>query len=185
MNVHALTPLELAQACGLASRLFPWEVEHQTALAAALAPAEHTSFLAERELRRVRAWAEGDGTRVDGLVTFYEYWEPGDELWLAWFGLAPGARGKGQGAALLDWAIGVARSEGRTALRLWTTIEEEYAPALKLYASRGFFPELLPPAEGEAWQTVVLSLPLGKSCDPWAVRYAGRDLCGRMVPVAA
>lgn len=186
MHVHALTHERLAPAQRLAAELFTWEAEHQHALHAAVAPSECEPFLDERKLQRVRAWVTEDDAGVDGLVCFYDYWDDTHEVWLAWFGVAPRARGAGRGTALLDWAIETARAERKTVLRLWTTMEEEYTAALRLYARRGFRPEVQPPLPGEEWQTVVFSLSLDGSAVP-AVgsNHTGTLLCGRTVTCAA
>lgn len=186
LQLSPLTNGELAGAKALASRLFPWESEHQDALAAVADPSLHHGFVSARGLTRVRAVCLCGTGRVVGLASVYEYRAQPDEAWLAWFGLAPEVRGQGWGSKMLDWVIRQAREENKTVLRLWTTIEDEYATALQLYARRGFRPELQPTLPGENWQTVVLSLSLtGGTPPPWRSQANGTPLCGRVIRIAA
>lgn len=181
--IHALTESDLPAAQALAAALFPWEDEHQEALKAVACPSERAEFLASRGLDRVRAWVGSNADQVVGLGSLYEYRRAPDEMWLAWFGLSPEVRGRGHGNGFLEWLIALSRAEGKSVFRLWTTIEDEYAPALQLYAKRGFRPELQPALPGESWQTVVLSLSLtGGVPPPWRAHF---ELCGRVTSVAA
>jgi GNAT superfamily N-acetyltransferase len=184
--IRPLTKDSLLEAQALAVRLFPWEDEHQAALAAAT-DTSSTAFLISRGLKRVRVWCVIDERdRMVGLVSLYEYDNEPDEAWLAWFGLSPEVRGCGLGGELLDGVIALARRESKTVLRLWTTIEEEYARALRLYARRGFRPEIQPALAGEDWLTVVFSLALdGAVAPPWRGTQCGWHLCGRMVRARA
>jgi len=185
-DLHPLTDESLREAQALAAKLFPWENEHQDALAAAVAGPDAAGFLAARGLKSVRVWCVMEEGRVVGLASLYDYRVAPDEVWLAWFGLAPEVRGQGLGSKFLDRIIAVARREEKSVLRLWTTIEDEYATALQLYARRGFRPEIQPALPGEHWQTVVLSLALkGGLSRPWRGGMNGMHLCGRVVPAAA
>lgn len=183
MHLVPLKSETLAATQRLAAELFPTEREHQLALPAALAPAEHGRFYAERGLASVRFWTSLHTEEVSGLAGLYGYESEPAELWLAWFGLRADVRGHGKGAALLDWIIGLARAENRRVLRLWTTDENEYARALQLYAARGFTTEPWPPLPGEEWGTFVLSLGLdGRPAPAWAMLAGRRELCGRELP---
>lgn len=186
-DIQPLTKESLAEAQVLAAKLFPWEDEHHDALAAAADPSQATGFLASRGLLGVRAWCVVEGGRVVGLASLYQYRNAPEEVWLAWFGLSPEVRGLGLGSQLLDHTVALARVEQKSIFRLWTTIEEEYATALQLYARRGFRPEIQAALPGEAWQTVVLSLALdGSVPKPWRGTLTGAHLCGRRaVPAAA
>jgi len=117
------------------------------------------------------------------MAMLYGYRAQMDEVWLAWFGLSPFARGCGAGALLLDRVITDARKEGRRVMRLWTTDESEYTAAVRMYMRRGFRGEIATPLPGETWNTMVYSLGLdGQIPMPWAsVRNRG-ELCGRVVP---
>ncbi|PTY02144.1 hypothetical protein DB347_24800 [Opitutaceae bacterium EW11] len=186
MDIHALTKEELPEAQALAASLFPWEDEHQDALVAAVSHGQSGGFLAARGLSEVRAWAAKEEERVIGLLSLYDYGQTPDETWLAWYGVSTEVRGRGLGCQLLDWVIATAKRERKAVLRLWTTVEEEYAVALRLYAQRGFRPELQPALPGEDWETVVLSLGLdGKVPTSWSARSKGIPLCGRIVPAVA
>lgn len=187
MNFQPLVAEHLRATQRAAAELFPWEREHTTALAAAVAPVEHAEFYASHRLASVRCWTThvGHGP-VCGMATLYRYYAQPDEVWLAWFGLLPEARGLGGGAKLLDWLIGAARAEGRHTLRLWTTDEEEYGRATQLYLRRGFIPELQPALAGEDWRTFVYSLGLdGHAAIPWSAVLDRGELCGREIPAVA
>lgn len=184
--LQPLTQEKLPAVKALAAQLFPWEDEHQDALSAAVGGTDSARFLSTRGLARVRAWHVDERDEVAGLCSLYEYHHSPEEVWLAWFGLSAEVRGRGWGSKLLDEVISLSRREEKSVLRLWTTIEDEYATALQLYARRGFRPELQPALPGEDWQTVVLSLSLrGGVPPPWRGHLTGIGLCGRMVPAAA
>jgi GNAT superfamily N-acetyltransferase len=187
MNFQPLVAEHLSATQKLAAELFPWEREHAAALSAAVAPVEHAAFCSCRRLSSVRCWtAHIERGPVCGMATLYGYRGQPDEIWLAWFGLLPHARGFGNGAKLLDWLIGATRAEGRHTLRLWTTDEEEYARATQLYVRRGFVPELQPSLPGEDWRTFVFSLGLnGHAAIPWSSVLDRGELCGREQPAVA
>ncbi|HVU36256.1 MAG TPA: GNAT family N-acetyltransferase [Opitutaceae bacterium] len=188
MNFQPLDRAHLVATQEVASELFPWEREHTLALAATVSPVEHAAFYSERRLSSVRCWTAHLGRGpVCGLGMLYGYQAQPDELWLAWFGLLPAARGFGGGARMLDWLIASARAEGRHTLRLWTTDESEYARATQLYTRRGFTAEEHAPLPGEDWKTFVFSLGLdGQMPIAWsAVLDRPHELCGREAPVAA
>lgn len=188
MNFQPLDAEHLASTQRVAAELFPWEHEHQAALAAAVAPNQHAGFFAQRRLSSVRCWAVkvGGAGPVCGLATLYGYQAQPNELWLAWFGLLPIARGCGRGSKLLDWLIASAREERRHTLRLWTTDEPEYARATQLYLARGFVGEEQPALPGEAWRTIVYSLGLdGHTAIPWSSVLERCQLCGREAPAVA
>lgn len=185
-EIQPLTEKSLQEAQALAANLFPWEDEHQDALVAAAAGHDAAGFLASRGLQQVRVWCLMESNRVVGLASLYEYRTAPEEVWLAWFGISPDVRGLGWGSKFLDRVIALARREQKAVLRLWTTIEDEYAAALQLYARRGFRPEIQPALPGESWQTVVCSLALqGGISPPWRGTLNGAHLCGRVAPAAA
>ncbi len=186
MRIEPLSGTVVDEARRVIAELFPWEDEHQTALQAALEPDAFGEFLVTRRLSRVRFWTASFDSRIVGIAGLYDYRDMPTETWLSWFGLLPVMRGHGNGARLLDWVINVAREEGREVLRLWTTDEEEYRSAIRLYERRGFSSEEYPVLPDETWRTWVMSLGLnGTTPIPW-LSYGDRpELCGRMVPAAA
>jgi GNAT superfamily N-acetyltransferase len=181
-----LTADHLIEASRVAAVLFPWETEHQEALATALAPEAQRTFLNGHGLASVRCGVALKENLVAGLACFYVYEERPEEVWLAWFGLRPEMRGQGKGREFLDWFIDTARREGRKVLRLWTTDEPEYAAARRMYDRRGFICETWPALPGEDWTTYVLSLGLDGACPAlWRTVSSPRDLCGRVMPGVA
>jgi GNAT superfamily N-acetyltransferase len=187
MNFQPLEAGRLADAQQVAAELFPWEREHQIALAAAVHPSSHADFMSSHRLASVRCWTAHVGSGpVNGLATLYGYQAQPNELWLAWFGLLPRARGFGGGAKLLDWLIASARAEGRDVLRLWTTDEAGYERATRLYRARGFISEEQPALAGEEWRTFVFSLGLrSQPAVPWSMVLDRGELCGRELPALA
>ena len=176
-------PDMLVETQQLAAELFPWEHEHQAALAAANAPAFHPLFFRDRGLASVRFWTSLQAGQVAGLAGLYNYAAQPEETWLAWYGLQASARGRGKGAELLDWVIAEAKAEQKHVLRLWTTDEAEYSRAISLYLARGFRREIWPSLPGETWHTLVLSLGLnGQQPTSWANCSPTRELCGREAP---
>ena len=185
MRIERLDPTVLDEARCVASELFPWENEHHTALGAALFPEAHAGFLASRRLESARFWIARVDGRIAGIAGLYNYRAMPSETWLSWYGVLPVARGRGHGSRLLDWGIRTAREEGRAVLRLWTTVEDEYRTAIRLYEKRGFTAEQYPPLPGEAWPTIVMSLGLtGATPIPWLSIADRPELCGRLAPPA-
>lgn len=183
MHLVPLMPDTLVETQQLAAELFPWEHEHQTALSAAIAPASHHAFFAQRQLAAVEFWTPLQSNRVTGLAGLYHYAAQPHEAWLAWYGLHASARGQGQGTKLLNWIIAHAIAQKKHTLRLWTTDEAEYARALDLYQARGFRTETWPALPGETWHTLVLTLSLdGHEPLPWAQCQPHGELCGRETP---
>jgi len=186
MRIEPLRPAVLAETRLVAAELFPWENEHHTALEVALFPGANAGFLSSRRLRCVRFWTATFNGRVVGITGLYDYHELPSETWLSWFGLLPVMRGHGYGARLLDWTINAVRQEGRAVLRLWTTDEEEYGAATRLYEKRGFTTEEYSSLPGEEWRTLVMSLGLnGSTPIPWLSLADRPELAGRVMPPAA
>ncbi|MFT3783055.1 MAG: GNAT family N-acetyltransferase [Nibricoccus sp.] len=183
MNLVPLMPDTLVETQQLAAELFPWEHEHQVALAAAVAPASHADFYRHHHLSSLQIWTTLKAGRVVGLASLYNYVGQPEETWLAWYGLHPSARGKGEGLALLDSVIEQAKTEHKHVLRLWTTDEPEYQKAISLYTSHGFHREPWPALPGETWHTQVFSLGLdGHAAAPLALMHPNAELCGREAP---
>jgi GNAT superfamily N-acetyltransferase len=186
MKIELLQPTVLEETRRVAAELFPWENEHHTALAAALFPEAHAGFLSARRLECARFWTASLAGRVVGIAGLYDYRDMPSETWLSWYGLLPVARGHGHGARLLDSIIRTTREEGRAVLRLWTTDEDEYGAATRLYERRGFTAEEYPALPGETWRTLVMSLGLdGATPIPWLSLANRPELGGRVVPLAA
>jgi GNAT superfamily N-acetyltransferase len=128
----------------LVQRVFSWQ-----------SPFERMSFFAFAHRRsplmqRVMAFAgvseilnlwiavDHPAERVVGTTGLYTYLRDAAEaVWLAWFCVAPEARGKGIGSHLLDFSIAEAQKTGRRYLRLYTSDDRREAAAQRLYESRG------------------------------------------------
>jgi GNAT superfamily N-acetyltransferase len=114
-----------------------------------IVPDMRAEYLAEVTDVAARATTPGRvilAARLDGrpvgstTVVFsgalYEERLPEDAALLRMFAVHPDAQGLGVGGALLDGAIGVARSRGRRRMLLFT--QPVMHPAQRLYESRGF-----------------------------------------------
>jgi GNAT superfamily N-acetyltransferase len=81
---------------------------------------------------------DGETRHVLGTTGLYVYnRDTSEAVWLAWFCVAPAARGHGIGSRLLDFSIDEARRTNRRYLRLYTSDDEREAAAQPLYESRG------------------------------------------------
>ncbi len=89
-------------------------------------------------VNRQRVWVAVKVGAVLGVTGLYEDEDdaPAAE-WLGWFCVSPQARGRGIGAALLDFSIAEARRTGKPFLRLYTSNDEAERSAQALYESRG------------------------------------------------
>lgn len=114
-----------------------------------IVPEMRAEYLAEVTDVAARAATPGRlilAARLDGrpvgstTVVFsgalYQERLPEDAALLRMFAVHPAAQGHGVGGALLDSAIGVARSRGRRRMLLFT--QPVMRPAQRLYESRGF-----------------------------------------------
>ena len=115
------------------------------------APDAFGATLAETQARPLSHWRDRLGDTAS--ATFLACNANGDDVGLVvgsrWNGIvetvglfsmwvAPNARGRGIGGALVDAVIAWARSNGST--RILLDVADGNAPAIALYASRGFLP---------------------------------------------
>lgn len=76
---------------------------------------------------------------VIGTTGLYRYKQDAHEaVWLAWFCVAPSARGRGIGQLLLDHTVRLARDLGFERIRLYTSTSAAEATAQQLYEKNGF-----------------------------------------------
>ncbi len=73
-----------------------------------------------------------------GVTGSYELTGQPGEVWLGWFGITPRERSTGFGRQLLECTEGVARDNGYSVLRAWTTREPASDLAIKLYERAGY-----------------------------------------------
>jgi len=144
IQIEPLTIDKLPEASELVKRVFPWQ-----------SPTERMSFwiYAHRDIPLARAIMKASGVsdiigfwvamdteakRVLGTTGLYSYRRDASEaIWLAWFCVAPEARGHGVGSRLLDFSISEARRTNRQYLRLYTSDDHREAAAQPLYESKG------------------------------------------------
>jgi GNAT superfamily N-acetyltransferase len=105
---------------------------------------EDRSRSAEVVVALVDGSVAGTVTFVPGLGPYAEGDDP-DAAWIRMLAVAPEYRGRGIGAALVDWCVRRARASGRRRLLLHTT--DVMADAHRLYARLGFSR-----APGQDWQ---------------------------------
>ena len=144
IRIEHLEPNLLPAARELVSRVFPWQ--------SLIERASFWAFAHRRSpyMRRFMAlvgvtdildfWIAIDTqTRaILGTTGLYLYTRDAtDVVWLAWFCVAPEARGRGIGSRLLDFSVNEARRTERRYLRLYTSDDPREAAAQRLYESRG------------------------------------------------
>ncbi|MBI1214498.1 MAG: GNAT family N-acetyltransferase [Alphaproteobacteria bacterium] len=96
-----------------------------------------------------------------GVTGYYTIEDHPDELWLNWMGVLPQYRGQGIGTALVQEGFIENADDDAKTLRIWTTTEEDYDNARKLYKKMGFTEEdYKPGATDAAKMVVVFSRPL-------------------------
>ena len=77
--------------------------------------------------------------QVLGTTGLYRYNSDADEaVWVAWFCVAPKARGRDVGQALMDHTVARARKAGFHRIRLYTSTDPNEAAAQRLYEKNGF-----------------------------------------------
>lgn len=132
------------QAEALVRSVFPW-----------MTPVERLSFVAIRNPsglagRLLMACAGikdkiafdvcvDEAGAVLGTTGLYRYKRDAHEAaWIAWFCVAPAARGQGVGQQLLDHTVQLARELGYRNVRLYTSTSPGEAAAQRLYEQNGF-----------------------------------------------
>ncbi len=134
----------MGQAESLVRSVFRW-----------MTPAERLSFVvikrprsaAARLLRRLAGVEDqvafdvyvDEANRVRGTTGLYRYRRDADEaVWVSWFCVAPEARGRGVGQALIEHTVARAREAGFGRVRLYTSTDPNEAAAQQLYEKNGF-----------------------------------------------
>ncbi|ASQ91109.1 hypothetical protein CHL67_09450 [Prosthecochloris sp. GSB1] len=80
-----------------------------------------------------------ESRNVLGTTGLYRYKrDAGEAVWVAWFCVAPEARGQGIGQALIEHTVTRARDAGFDRIRLYTSTDPNEAAAQRLYAKNGF-----------------------------------------------
>ena len=83
--------------------------------------------------------AQNEQDRIIGTTGLYTYVRDEKEaVWLAWFCVDPGERGKGIGRELIEFSINKARGLGKQFFRLYTSDVPNEADAQILYEKYGF-----------------------------------------------
>jgi GNAT superfamily N-acetyltransferase len=81
-------------------------------------------------------WEDGD---VKGIVGLHHYaWGPPENVWLAWFAVAPAEQGKGYGKALLGEVEEKARQQGFRKFFVETYEHQDFEKAIRFYQKKGF-----------------------------------------------
>jgi GNAT superfamily N-acetyltransferase len=76
---------------------------------------------------------------IYGIAGLHRYiWGPPENVWLAWFAVAPERHGTGLGKSLLSEAISIARQRGHSRMFIETYSTQEFARARNFYQAQGF-----------------------------------------------
>lgn len=75
-------------------------------------------------------WLVYSGNEIVGISGIYDYPELGEKktAWLGWFGVLEKFRGGGYGKEILIKTLSIAKEEGYTALRLYSSKREDLCP---------------------------------------------------------
>ena len=74
-----------------------------------------------------------------GLVGLHHYaWGPVENVWLAWFAVAPALQGQGLGRSLLEAVESRARDRGYLKLFIETYDQSDFESARRFYRARGY-----------------------------------------------
>jgi ribosomal protein S18 acetylase RimI-like enzyme len=80
-----------------------------------------------------------ENNEVLGTTGLYRCTNDANEaVWVAWFCVAPKARGRGIGQALIDHTVTLAQNAGFDRIRLYTSTDSNEAAAQRLYEKNGF-----------------------------------------------
>lgn len=110
-------------------------------LSASIDPKKYEKWFPKIGVTKLEYWVHTDAISdsISGLIGLYNNLDDeSDEIWLGWYCVNPELRGQGIGDKLLDFAINESRSRGKKVLNLYTTNEDKYASARRLYEKRGF-----------------------------------------------
>ncbi len=76
-----------------------------------------------------------------GITGYYSIEGHEDEAWLGWMGVLPPYRRGGIGHELVQQGFAKAAEKNTRTFRIWTTLEDDYANARRLYTNMGFLQE--------------------------------------------
>lgn len=142
ITIEPLTHAVLAETIQLACSIFPHDDPQKIAkiLTNVLAPESLEQRLAEHGYASGESWVAIENKTVIGFTGYYVLQRDIHEaIWLNWYGVAPGARGKQLGLKLLEMIITEAKRLNKKYLRLFTSSEyDEEKRAQEIYKKRGF-----------------------------------------------
>jgi GNAT superfamily N-acetyltransferase len=92
----------------------------------------------ERWFGRTAVFAAADGEAWLGIAGAYPDHDEPSRVWVVSMWVAPEARRRGAGRALIEACVDWARARDASEVRLWVT--RSNAPARALYAAAGFLP---------------------------------------------
>jgi len=118
----------------------------------------------------VRYWLAKWGDKYIGMTGLYHYNKYPDDAWLGWYGIAKDFRGSGLGRQVFDWTCDLAKNEGFSNLRLFTSVQDN-ADAILAYRKFGMLEELYT-AEKLPYECLIFSKSLKNGVViPWSDRF--------------
>lgn len=143
MIIQPLSEKNIEKAIASANRSFPGEVDSdvspEKAFWASLDKDKFEDFWQKRKLTGLKYFVgiDEETGEVIGVSGLYGKSEDSEAVWLAWFFVDPQYRGEGYGRELLGFAIDMARKDGYSLLRLYTSTDPEESAAQNLYEKVG------------------------------------------------
>ena len=139
--IQPLTPEFLSEATTLLHSVFPDDAvipedNPGYAFAASLEPEKYKKIYVRDDLLFLRYFVMLDNIthKVIGTTGLYKHTtDPKDLVWLGWYCIDPAYRGKGLGSYLLQWTIDLAKDEGYSVLKLYTSDDSYHDIAQKVY----------------------------------------------------
>ncbi len=140
-EIVRVTRDNLAEAIKLACSVFqPYDYNaiRQELMASVGLEPETTDVLDAMEIHRagyVMAYKDGKPAGISG---YYSHVGHEADVWLGWTGVTSEFAGNGVGETVVRAAFDAAHFDGIKNLRIWTSNEDQYAAARRLYTRMGF-----------------------------------------------
>ncbi len=91
-----------------------------------------------------------------GVTGYYSFENHEDDAWLGWLAVSPNFQKRGLGTLLTEASFDAAVKAGVKNFRIWTTLEEEYDSARRLYNRLGYVQEAYRENAQDAAKLVVI-----------------------------
>lgn len=141
VEIVRVTRDNLAEAIDLACSVFqPYDynaIQQELMASVGLEP-EKTDVLDVMEIHRAGYVMACKNGQPAGISGYYSHVGHEADVWLGWTGVMPEFAGNGVGEAVVRAAFDAASFDGIKNLRIWTSNEDQYAAARRLYTRMGF-----------------------------------------------